>query len=467
MPPKNTEVTPPAACPDEYKTLMGPLISCEAASTMAQFKIPWYIIKQSVTQEYTSNKELAERWMDKAEARSKSAEDLAFRTEDDPKYTEDKVKLYALRVSHAVEEALGKKKNTLAYELEQLPKEKRSIQEKDRRTLLSQVQILHSVPQDDLPNRGQQGSDKYLALQYLEISRGHIGDFDITRIAPWKTDHKLHNKTTNKRSNETDAQGYTKVTEEEFTPPPKDMDQWKATMLIFRWTLLMALSAFPEQKLLQITKKELDNYYKWLYGEQIATRPNNPPTLGKLRWAERQAWSKITDILWDEQDQGTTLPGAITKVQGMTLWWNALLSNSDGPRDTYYKKGQGKDKNKDTRDWKGKGSGKDKSKSTKNKSRNTKGAKNQTYVNRLTNHPAPPAPATGYTAHDRPPPCTNPIKCALRDFTQQETAQGKPFCKNFHLRKCGGGCGRSHNCPFESNGKVCGKRPGGCNHRFQ
>ena len=468
MPPKITEAVPPAACPDEYKTIMGPLISCEAASTMAQFKIPWYIIKQCVTQEYTSNKELAERWIDKAEARARSSEDLSFRTTDLPAYPDDKVKLYALRVSHAVEEALGKKKNTLAYELEQLPKEKRTIQEKDRRTLLAQVQIQHNIPQDELPNRGQQGSDKYLALQYLEISRGYVGDFDITRIAPWKTDHKLHNKTTNKRTHETDAEGYTKVTEEEFIAPPKDMDQWKATMLIFRWTLLMTLSAFPEQKHLQITKKELDNYYKWLYGEQIATRPNNPPTLGKLRWAERQAWSKITDILWDEHDEGTTLAKAITKVQGMTLWWNALLAKNEDAQDTYYRspKGQGKDKSKHKGD-KGKGSGKDKTKSTKNKTKNKKGAKNQTYVNRLNNHPAAQPPPTTYTAHDRPPPCNNPIKCTLQDFTQQKTKQGKPFCKNFHLRHCGGGCGRSHNCPFEQNGTVCGARPGGCTHRFQ
>ena len=95
----------------------------------------------------------------------------------------------------------------------------------------------------------------------------------------------------------------------------------------------MTLSSFPEHKTLQITKKQLDDYYKWIYGPQIATRPNNPPTIAKLRWAERQAWSKITDILWDEQHEGTTLPQAIDKVKGYTLWWSDLLSEKTKPPD--------------------------------------------------------------------------------------------------------------------------------------
>ena len=52
-----------------------------------------------VTQEYTSHKELAERWIDKHEARNKAPKDLKY----DTLWDEEKRNLYSLRISHAVE----------------------------------------------------------------------------------------------------------------------------------------------------------------------------------------------------------------------------------------------------------------------------------------------------------------------------------------------------------------------------
>ena len=325
--PRDEDVVPPDTCPKAYSDQMGAHISCPSASLLAQYKVPWYIITKLVTQEYHSTKELAERWLSKAEARTNSPKDLEFRHTEGPKYPEPKVHLYALRVSHAVEEAIGKKTTTLAQTLEDKAPEKRAIQDKDRETLLRQVQAQHKISDKDMPGRSEQGSDKYLAMQYLEVSKGHVGDFHITKISPWKTDHTKQQKTVNKKTTEVDASGYSKTTEEEYTPQPNTLEQWKLTMSIFRWTLLMALSAFPEHSTIQITKKQLDDYYEWLYGPSIAQRQNNPPTVYKLRWAERQAWSAITDILWEERHKGTTLAQAITTIQGRTLWWNDLLAD--------------------------------------------------------------------------------------------------------------------------------------------
>ena len=464
MPTPDTDVVPPAACPATYQTQMGSNVSCPAATIMAQHKVPWCIIKEMVTQEYTSHKELAERWIDKHEARNKAPKDLKY----DSLWDEEKRNLYSLRISHAVEAATTEKQNTLTQQLEELPKEKRVIKDKDRETLLTQTQAQHKLRDEDLPKRSEQGSDKYVALQYLEISKGQVGDFKITQIAPYKTDHSKQRKTTNKTTQETDAHGYTRTVDEEFTPPPQDLDQWKLTMKIFRWTLLMCLSAFPEQTRLQITKKELDSYYDWLYGDEIADRPQNKPSVAKLRYAERCAWSRITDILWDERHLGTTLPQAIKKIQSQTLWWTSMLGQTPYPdsNTNHTPKGTGKDKTKNGGKDKSKG-GKSTSKGNgKTKSSKGKGNKNQTFTNRLNAHPPPPTQPTG-TAYDRPPRINNPIKCTQQQFTKQtEPRNGKPYCWNYHFRSCKGGCNRSHNCPYESNGKVCNARPGHCNHRF-
>ena len=242
-------------------------------------------------------------------------------------------------------------------------------------------------------------------------------------------------------------------------------------MSIFRWTLLMALSAFPEHSTIQITKKQLDDYYEWLYGPSIAQRQNNPPTVYKLRWAERQAWSAITDILWEERHKGTTLAQAITTIQGRTLWWNDLLAEKpktdNNPKGTPKGTPKGaKDKGKGKSD-KGKGKADKGGKTQKNHLKNNgKGNQNTntSYLQRLNNQNAP---NNARTVTDRPPPCRNPIKCTMQQWYNGDAPNGRPFCRNFHFKTCPGGCGRTHNCPYDNNGTPCNARPGQCSHRWQ
>ena len=114
---------------------MGTNISCEASITMQRHKIPWHVINQMVQDDYTTDKELAERWLTKAEAREKATADLKL----NEKYTPDECKKYAMRIAHAVEAALENKHQPLTDTLEEQHKHERKIETKDRKTLLHQV----------------------------------------------------------------------------------------------------------------------------------------------------------------------------------------------------------------------------------------------------------------------------------------------------------------------------------------
>ena len=60
----------------------------------------------------------------------------------------------------------------------------------------------------------------------------------------------------------------------------------------FRTTLLMCTAALPQFGNLKVTKAELDDWYDWFYGEDIAGR-RPPPSDTTLLFAERNAWRKI------------------------------------------------------------------------------------------------------------------------------------------------------------------------------
>ena len=76
-----------------------------------------------VQDDYTTDKELAERWLTKAEAREKATADLKL----NDKYTADECKKYAMRIAHAVEAALENKHQPLTETLEEQHKHERKI----------------------------------------------------------------------------------------------------------------------------------------------------------------------------------------------------------------------------------------------------------------------------------------------------------------------------------------------------
>ena len=60
--------------------------------------------------------------------------------------------------------------------------------------------------------------------------------------------------------------------DEEQRYDPVTMDQWKKQMMVFRNSLLMCSWIFPQVKQFDITKEDLDGFYKFLYGPDIAAK---------------------------------------------------------------------------------------------------------------------------------------------------------------------------------------------------
>ena len=78
----------------------------------------------------------------------------------------------------------------------------------------------------------------------------------------------------------------------------------------------MCTAALPQFGNLRVTKEELDDWYAWFYGEDIAGRkPLASDTT--LLFAERNAWRKIHEMV----HQGTTLSEALKNIRGDFLFW--------------------------------------------------------------------------------------------------------------------------------------------------
>ena len=127
--PEPHTIRPPEKCPKKYIKQMGSHLGCEASITMQKHKVPWHIIAQMITDDYTTDKELAERWLTKAEARTKAATDLQFNKTE--LYSEPDQLKYAMRVAHAVEAANETKHQPLMDTIESQHKTERKIDSKE------------------------------------------------------------------------------------------------------------------------------------------------------------------------------------------------------------------------------------------------------------------------------------------------------------------------------------------------
>ena len=259
--------------------------------------------------------------------------------------------------------------------------------------------------------------------QFKYCSKGEIGYFapkHIVSALPEEGERptKSHRKFT--------VDGFEKEEEEEERPNPQTRRQLERMHTVFRNNLLMCMLAFPQFQQFDVSKSDLDEWYDWFYGPEIAGR-KPPPSETTLLWAERNAWRQICQLMAD----GATLKGALKQMRENQLFWTRevyeriMFQQLRVPRDP---KGKGK----------GKGKGKTKS---------GKGV----YQDHLKSSPS------GYKGggKDKGPnkggrPSGWPANWALQSPT------GVPYCRDFHLKhSCTGNCNRSHACPVRVNGWTC------------
>ena len=200
----------------------------------------------------------------------------------------------------------------------------------------------------------------------------------------------------------------------------------------------MCLISFPQHPQFNVTKQDLDDWYEWFWGKDIAERKPSPSE-STLVYAERNAWREIHNKVYE----GATLKDATQDLRQDSLFWTREV----------YERCQTRSAPQSP----------------------TKKEVQKAEEHRLVATAAPMVQGPGQIR----------ALASQRQGEVQDKRQGQdevimafllghcgaPFCRDFHVRKtCQGNCGRSHNCPVMKDGWVCNAppgqhSPGNCTHK--
>ena len=163
------------------------------------------------------------------------------------------------------------------------------------------------------PRPKHQGSDNFLKKQFKLCAHGEIGFFLTKQIisALPDTDEKpikIKRKAT--------FDGWEREVEEEERAFPSTKEQIKKMHMVFRNNLYMCLISFPQHPQLNVTKLDLDDWYEWFWGKDIAERKPSPSE-STLVYAERNAWREIHNKVYE----GATLKDATQDLRQDSLFW--------------------------------------------------------------------------------------------------------------------------------------------------
>ncbi|CAE8582263.1 unnamed protein product [Polarella glacialis] len=259
------------------------------------------------------------------------------------------------------------------------------------------------------PPLQEQGSDAFLYAQFKPCEKGEIGFFHTKQMVSAMPD-PLEMAATVKGLKPVNGFLYQEDQEERKSPYSKE--QWESVLTVFQANLLMCVWAFPNNRLFDLEKSDMDSFYKFLLGDEIAKRPP-APELKVLMHAERAAWRKVALHM----HEGLSLKTSLDKVMSNSLFWT---------REVYEKQKWYPNYEAVKEDVKGKGKAKAEAAAAAR-------ARSRTPT------PGPAAAGGGKWPAER----------------AEANAKGQQFCRNFHLRSCAIKCGRSRNCPvYKTDGTL-------------
>ena len=304
-------------------------------------QIPWIVEAQMARDGYTTMEDLACRWTTADLARTQSPTDLKFKDGENG-FDQQGSNFTAMRMYQAVMQAkhmfqagmatgtatpgpVGSLRSNLDALCDRVAMEKDWVNQT-------------GTPK---PRLEFQGSDAFLKKQFKYCSKGEIGYFapkHIVSALPEEGERptKSHRKFT--------VDGFEKEEEAEERPNPQTRRQLERMHTVFRNNLLMCMLAFPQFQQFDLDKSDLDEWYDWFYGPEIAGR-KPPPSETTLLWAERNAWRQVCQLMAD----GATLKGALKRMRENQLFWTRqfyeriMFQQLRAPRDP---KGKGKGKGK-------------------------------------------------------------------------------------------------------------------------
>ena len=439
-----------------------------AVNVYDTYAIPYSLQVQMAQQGYTTLQDLADRWDTPEKAREKSPKALKFDHANNAAFSEEEEDHLAMRMLQATRRAQQLTKQWTGQTQIQTGGPSTAtdaviMQNTKRATMEARWKTMTGL---DPPQMDEQGSDQMVKKQWEFCEMGRIGHMDLKHIISNLPDPR---QTVQKRKRKS-LDGIMTEYDEDEAWLPREKHDWEHQIKVYTNNLLMVMFCFPQLKVFDLTKKDVDEWYKFLLGRTIATR-TPPPSLDTLMHAERLVWREVEHGM----HQGESSKTALRRIQGDSLFWQREVyeklqkgggrgnwnqnyrgnykgqnaynqnyyNNSGGGRNRtgggkyngggknnsggYKGKSQGKGKKgrfakgnfKNANKGKGKGKG-------RGKGKKGKGGKS----NYSPNKPWP-------------------------ENWAKTTKTGQQFCANYLFRTCPGDCGKSHTCPVTTNGWVC------------
>ena len=457
------------AAPDPIPSSEAPRINklqSDAHLCMNAFQVPYFIQGQLAEDGFVTLADLADRWPDKATARTSGPKDYGFLPNSNG-YDDKSSLRTAVRLAQAVESAMHRRTSQRKHELTDAINEATVLlQPGQRSSMEAQYELKSKLPK---PSLDKQGSDHFLGMLHKACSRGEIGYFTNRQIIAQIPETTEDSSSRKKRR--TDADGIIHEFDEEERWDPTSMDQWKKQMTVFKNSILMCTWMFPQFASFDVDVPAMDDFYEFLFGPNIATRTPSP-SLKVLMVAERKVWRQIALDL----HKGITLKSSLAAIRTDSLFWqrevyerlhnpaSGGIPDNWSPRKEYLSIKGGKGH------W-------EKPKSPKGGKGNRYGLQPQ-----ADSQPYPPpyifpspkgtgkptgkgkgkGKVKGIQAKGKP--TVWPSKWATMD------SKGKQYCRLAILSgTCSGGCGRSHQCPviIKTTGVPCNgsHTPDACPHK--
>ncbi|CAE7402536.1 ppsC, partial [Symbiodinium microadriaticum] len=167
-----------------------------------------------------------------------------------------------------------------------------------------------------------QGRYALLKTQFRFCSKGELGFINAKYIVsalpeleekPFKTKRKVT------------VDGWDKEEEEEERKLPTTRRHLDRMHRVFRNNLSMCLLAFPLFTQFDVSKHDLDDWYDWFWGPDIAGR-TPAPSEKTLLYAERNAWRSIHNLVFE----GKSLKEAMLEIRADALFWTSLRKGEKG-----------------------------------------------------------------------------------------------------------------------------------------
>lgn len=417
----------PPATPTPEEEQAYSTLDRELKTLLASSKVPYFIWGKLATAGYTSIQDFADRWDDKKDVKANAPTDMDF-GEGANGFDKESSMLASIRLGHALSEAQERVKvrsRALAGHASAPMSARAIVEAVDRRNMEQSYKA--NSNNGRVPPLENQVSDTGLGSQFKYVQNGQLGYMSIKQLVPFLPDPSLHViRETMKNSN---GDGTSTETVEEALLEPTTWEAVRKVWVLFRTNLSMCLDSNPQHTHLQLTHNELDDFYTFLEGPEIAKK-SPAPSAKTLLEAERAAWRKIATKVHSDLSASQ----ALKEVRADSLFWQREIYD--------------KCRIENPKGWKGyKGSGK-------------------TYM-----RPEPYTTHKGgkkgkYKGKSASPDLRDPGQVSIidRSFADGSWSKYAPdwreYCIKYQKGTCQAGsqCSRSHNCPkLLATGWICNR----------